>query len=82
MSSDFGACLLRDIDRQIGLTARLAAAVWDPRHPSSLHHAFRALFAQRIDQIVSGHAAGKDAKRLRHAPRFPLRVERLPLEPD
>jgi hypothetical protein len=34
LSSDFGALLLRGIDRQIGLTARLAAAVQDKRHPS------------------------------------------------
>jgi hypothetical protein len=27
LSSDFGALLLRGIDRQIGLTARLAAAI-------------------------------------------------------
>ena len=34
LSSDFGALLLRGIDRQIGLTERLAAAVRDKRHPS------------------------------------------------
>jgi hypothetical protein len=34
LSSDFGALLLRGIDRQIGLTERLAAAVRDRRHPS------------------------------------------------
>jgi Transposase DDE domain group 1 len=34
LSSDFGALLLRGIDRQIGLTQRLAAAVQDKRHPS------------------------------------------------
>ena len=32
LSSDFGALLLRGIDRQIGLTERLAAAVRDKRH--------------------------------------------------
>jgi hypothetical protein len=34
LSSDFGTLLLRGIDRQIGLTERLAAAVHDKRHPS------------------------------------------------
>ena len=34
LSSDFGALLLQGIDRQIGLTARLAAAIRDGRHPS------------------------------------------------
>ena len=34
LSSDFGALLLRGIDRQIGLTERLAAAMQDKRHQS------------------------------------------------
>jgi hypothetical protein len=34
VSSDFGALLLRGIDRQIGFTERLAAAMRDRRHPS------------------------------------------------
>ena len=38
LSSDFGALLLRGIDRQIGLTERLAAAVRDKRHPSYIDH--------------------------------------------
>ena len=54
LSSDFGALLLRGIDRQIGLTARLAAAVQDKRHPSSIDHSLRDLLAQRISQIASG----------------------------
>lgn len=48
LSSDFGVLFLRGIDRQIGLTARLAAALHDPRHPSSVDHALRDLIAQRV----------------------------------
>jgi Transposase DDE domain group 1 len=81
LSSDFGALLLRGIDRQIGLTARLAAAVQDKRHPSSIDHTLRDLFAQRIYQIASGYADGNDANSLRHDPLFKLSVERPPLEP-
>ena len=54
LSSDFGPLLLRGIDRQIGLTARLAAAVHDKRHSSYIDHPLRDLFAQRIYQIASG----------------------------
>ena len=54
LSSDFGALLLRGIDRQIGFTERLAAAVRDKRHPSYIDHTLRDLFAQRIYQIASG----------------------------
>ena len=81
MSSDFGALLLRGIDRQIGLTERLAAAVHDKRHPSYIDHPLRDLFAQRIYQIASGYADGNDANSLRHDPLFKLSVERPPLEP-
>ena len=79
MSSDFGALLLRGIDRQIGLTARLAAAIHDTRHPSYIDHPLRDLLAQRIYQIASGYADGNDANSLRRDPLFKLGVERLPL---
>src|SRR5215510_12236125 len=81
LSSDFGALLLRGIDRQIGLTERLAAAVQDKRHPSYIDHPLRDLFAQRIYQIASGYADGNDANSLRHDPMFKLSVERVPPDP-
>ena len=80
LSSDFGPLLLRGIDRQIGLTERLAAAVHEKRHPSYIDHSLRELFAQRIYQIASGYADGNDANSLRHDPMFKLGVDRLPLE--
>src|SRR5438128_10931452 len=82
LSSYFGALFLRGIDRQIGLTERLAAAVQDKRHPSYIDHTLRDLFAQRIYQIASGYADGNDANSLRHDPMFKLSVERSPLEPE
>jgi Transposase DDE domain group 1 len=81
LSSDFGALLLRGVDRQIGLTARLAAAIYDKRHPSYIDHPLRALLAQRIYQMASGYADANDANRLRRAPLFKLGVERSPLDP-
>ena len=81
LSSDFGALLLRGIDRQSGFTERLAAAVRDKRHPSYIDHPLRDLFAQRIYQIASGYADGNDANSLRHDPMFKLSVERVPLDP-
>src|SRR5215470_3299646 len=81
LSSDFGALILRGIDRQIGFTARLAAAVRDKRHPSYTDHPLRDLCAQRIYQIASGYADGNDANSLRHDPLFKLSVERVPLDP-
>jgi hypothetical protein len=82
LSSDFGALLLRGIDRQIGLTERLAAAGQDKRHPSYSDHPLRDLLAQRIYHIASGYADGNDANSLRRDPWFQLSVERSPLEPE
>src|SRR5437867_11759162 len=79
LSSDFGPLLLRGIDRQIGLTERLAAAVHDKRHPSYIDHPLRDLFAQRIYQIASGYADGNDANSLRRAPLFKMGRDRLPV---
>src|SRR6266478_4988273 len=76
LSSDFDALLLRGIDRQIGLTERLAAAVQDKRHSSSIDHTLRDLLAQRIYHIASGDADAHDAKSLRRDPRLKLSVER------
>src|SRR3979409_841603 len=81
LSSDFGALLLRGVDRQIGLTERLAAALRDKRHQSYIDHPLRDLLAQRIYQIASGYADANDANSLRHAPLFKLSVERPPLDP-
>ena len=81
LSSDFGALLLRGIDRQIGFTERLAAAMRDKRHPSYIDHTLRDLFAQRIYQIASGYADGNDANSLRYDPLLKLSVERCPLDP-
>src|SRR5256885_17055857 len=82
LSSDFGPLLLRGVDRQIGLTERLATAIHDKRHLSYIDHPLRDLLAQRIYQIASGYADGNDANSLRHDPGFKLGVERRPLDPE
>jgi hypothetical protein len=82
LSSDFGALLLRGIDRQIDLTKRLAAAIHDKRHQSYIDHPLRDLLAQRIYQLASGYADANDANHLRPDPLFKLGLERCPLEPE
>lgn len=80
MSSDFGPMILRGVDRQIGLTERLAEAFDDRRHPSYTDHPLRDLLAQRIFQVASAYADGNDANALRADPLFKLAVERTPLD--
>lgn len=82
LSSDFGAVLLRGVDRQIGLSERLAAAFNDRRHRGYVDHSLPALFAQRIYQIGCAYADGNDANTLRHDPMFKLAVEHKPLDDD
>ena len=82
LSSDFGALLLRGVDRQIGLTGRLAEAFDDRRHPGYTRHSVPALFAQRIYQIGCGYEDGNDANALRTDPVFKLSLERKPLDTD
>jgi len=81
-SSDFGPLRLRGVDRQIGLTERLATAIHAKRHVSSIAHPLRDLLAQRISQSASGYADGHDAKSLRHDPGFKRGGEHLPWAPD
>jgi len=82
LCSDFGPLLLRGIDRQIGLTKRLAAAFNDLRHPSYITHEIQSLFAQRIYQIACAYGDGNDANTLRTDPVFKLGLERKPLDED
>jgi hypothetical protein len=80
MSSDFGPMILRGVDRQIGLTERLSAAIDDRRHPSYVTHELRELIAQRVYQIGCAYEDGNDANALRRDPLFKLGLERKPLD--
>lgn len=80
LSSDFGAMLVRGVDRQTGLTQRLASAFQDRRHPGYVDHSASDLFAQRIYQIACAYADGNDANTLRHDPMFKLALGERPLD--
>lgn len=82
LSSDFGPLLLSAVDRQIGLTQRLSAAVVDTRHASYITHSCRDLIAQRVYQIGCGHEDGNDSNSLRHDPMFKLGSGRKPFDAD
>ncbi len=80
LSSNFGALLLAGVDRQIGLSERLASAFTDMRHESYITHIIRDLFKQRIYQQASGYEDGNDSDDLRTDPMFKLAVGRKPLD--
>ncbi|MEO8407217.1 MAG: IS1380 family transposase [Oxalobacteraceae bacterium] len=80
LSSDLGPLLLRGVDHQIGLTARLTAALDDRRHASYISHSYGDLLTQRIFQIGCGYEDGNDSNGLRHDPMFKLGAARLPFD--
>ena len=79
MSSDFGPMLLREVDRQTGLSARLAAAIADWRHPSYTDHTLQDLLAQRCFLQACAYPDGNDADALSADPVFQLALDRYPL---
>jgi hypothetical protein len=68
ITSDAGALLLREADRQLGLIDALSAAVPDPRNPRLVAHPQRALLAQRVFAIAAGYEGLNDHQRLRDDP--------------
>jgi hypothetical protein len=73
---------LRGVDQQIGLIARLAAAIDDRRHPGHVQHSVRDVLTQRIFQIGSGYEDSNDSNSLRHDPMFRLGAGRKPFESE
>lgn len=82
LSSDLGAIVLGALDRRIGLTERLTAAITDSRDARYTTHSLHDLLKQRIFQIASGYEDGNDANILRVDPMFKLAVGRAPLAAD
>lgn len=77
-SSDGGAILLKAIDRQLRLTAHLAAAVTDARDPTKVQHGLRDLIAQRVYGIACGYPDANDADGLADDPIQKLLLGRDP----
>jgi hypothetical protein len=65
VSSDGGLLLLREIDRRLKLTERIASVLKDPRDPDLITHPLRDLLRQRIYAIVQGYEDLNDHERLR-----------------
>ena len=65
ISSDGGGVLLREVDRRIGLTARVAGCFADYRNPNSVEHRVDELVTQRIYAIALGYEDLNDHDDLR-----------------
>ena len=82
LSSDLGPLLLKGVDRQIGLTERVCAAIDDTRHSGYITHTLHGILKQRIYQIASGYEDGNDCNSLRHDPVFRLGVGCKPFDTE
>ena len=68
VTSNGGAVLLREADRAIGLTAKVARAFRDGRDPDHVVHSIGTLTAQRVHGLALGHEDLNDHDELRHDP--------------
>lgn len=78
MSSDGGAILLKAVDDQARLTARLAACLSDRRQAGKVAHDLPTLIRQRCFGLACGYADTNDAARLKDDPIHKLLVGRDP----
>jgi len=78
-SSDGGLVLVKALDTQLGLTARLAACLDDGRQPGKVLHETIELLQQRIFGVCAGYADCNDAARLVHDPIHKLVIGRDPI---
>jgi hypothetical protein len=78
LTSDAGLLLLRQFDERIGVTARFAAAVNDPRDPDRIDHSILDMVRMRVFGILAGYEDQNDHDILRTDPVFKLIANRSP----
>lgn len=76
VTSDGGSLLLRQADRLLGLTAKAAALLGDPRRKASCDHSLLDLLRQRVYGIALGYEDLNDHQTLRHDLALQTAVER------
>ncbi|MGC2221416.1 MAG: IS1380 family transposase [Methylocella sp.] len=80
LSSDAGVLLLRDIEKRLGLAARLSLCVNDKRDPDCIQHTVEEMLRLRMIAIAAGYEDANDFDRLRYDPIFKMAAGRLPEE--
>src|SRR5215469_16359720 len=78
LSSEGGLLALREIERRLGLSDRLASCLVDPRAPEKVVHRLAEIIRFRMLMIAAGYEDGNDADALRRDPMFKLVLDRLP----
>jgi hypothetical protein len=75
-SSDGGLVLLRQLDEQLGLSAKFAPLLVDGRNPLRVTHPRLEQFRQRVFQIAMGYEDQNDATSLRNDPMWKVACDR------
>lgn len=78
LTSDGGGLLLREADRALHLTQRLADCLTDPRDPAKVIHDQRTMLAQRIQGIALGYEDLNDHDTLREDPLMAVLADKTP----
>ena len=78
LSSDGGVLVLCEIEKRLGLAARLAGCLSDARDPASTTHSYADMIGARMFAIACGYEDCDDLDVLRFDPAFKLACGRLP----
>lgn len=78
LSSEGGVALLAQVDRRLGLTARISDALLDRRLPERVEHELSDLLRQRVFSIALGYADCNDAARTGDDPAVKVACGRSP----
>ncbi len=81
-SADGGGLLLKAVDEELGLSAKLAACLRDEREAGKVRHRLDEIFAQRLFGIALGYPDCNDAQVLAHDPIHKMMAGRAPLSGD
>src|ERR1039457_3413055 len=76
ITSDSGALLLREVDRNLGLIDKISDVIPDPRNQALITHEQVTMLRQRIFAIALGYEDGNDHQSLRDDPLMQLATER------
>jgi len=82
LSSDAGVLLLRNIEKKLGLAARLAGCIREWRDPERIEHSVEEMLKLRMFAIAAGYEDANDCDSLRYDPVFKMAVGRLPENGD
>ena len=78
LTSDAGVLVLAEIERELGLSDRLARCIEDPRAPARVRQGLAEMIRFRVLMIAAGYEDANDCAALRDDPAFKMAVGRLP----